>query len=436
MAKRLTVFYSWQSDSPPNLNRNFIEKALTEALARLHSDATLENALRDTTVELDKDTKGVAGSPPITETILRKVEECAVFVADLTFIGQSKDQLTNSAGKTRQFPNPNVLIEYGYALKCHTHARLVGIMNTAYGKPDAESLPFDLRHLRWPITYRLAHASAEDKDDQFERLVEALVEAVGLILSTSSSTSTKAEPFVPRQSTKSAAIFFDNAKDLLPEDNLESLLVPDGGKAYLRVCPTIGVPPIETELEAKSLAVTGYLQPMGRVKGYGVRRNTFGAVVCESPQDGKLFHFTQLFLNREVWAVDARFLNADHQRAMNDWLGVPQSRPYIAGNYLEQYFVLALQNYLTFAQAHLHIPEPLRIEAGLVGIKGYAIAVDNNGERGSALHDTIQWQGEVNYERPAWEILLPFFNKVWANCGVPRTSARQDDLIRQIQFHG
>jgi hypothetical protein len=63
MATRLTVFYSWQSDTPPNLNRSFIEKALLEALKRLHSDATLENALRDATVELDKDTKGVAGSP-------------------------------------------------------------------------------------------------------------------------------------------------------------------------------------------------------------------------------------------------------------------------------------------------------------------------------------------------------------------------------------
>ena len=49
MVKRLSVFYSWQSDTPPNLNRNFIEKALLEALKRLDSDATLEKPLRDTT---------------------------------------------------------------------------------------------------------------------------------------------------------------------------------------------------------------------------------------------------------------------------------------------------------------------------------------------------------------------------------------------------
>src|SRR5215510_4396909 len=104
MAKRLTVFYSWQSDTPSNINRTFIEKALLEALKRLHSDATLENALRDTTVELDKDTKGVAGSPPIVETILQKIDDCAVFVADVTFVGESKAGLCDPGEKPRQFP--------------------------------------------------------------------------------------------------------------------------------------------------------------------------------------------------------------------------------------------------------------------------------------------------------------------------------------------
>jgi hypothetical protein len=125
MAKRLTVFYSWQSDSPQALNRSFIEEALLEALRRLNSDATLEKALRETPVELDKDIQGVAGSPPIADTILRKIENCAVFVADLSFVGESKSGFTNASGKPRLFPNPNVLIEYGYALRCHSHTKLV-----------------------------------------------------------------------------------------------------------------------------------------------------------------------------------------------------------------------------------------------------------------------------------------------------------------------
>ncbi len=430
MARRLTVFYSWQSDTPQNLNRNFIEKALLEALSRLHSNATLENALRDTKVELDKDTKGVAGSPPIAETILRKVEECAVFVADLTFVGQSKGKMTNSAGKPRQFPNPNVLIEYGYALRCHSHAASVGIMNTAYGKPDAESLPFDLRHLRWPVTYHLTDSSGADKDDQFETLVETLEQAVGLILSKRASSPIESEKFVPRKATKNPAMFFDEAKDLLPEESA-SVVVPDGGKAYLRVYPIVAAPPIESELAARGLATDGNLQPIGRIRGWGIHRNVFGAIACESPRDGKLYHLTQLFLSREIWAIDFEFLNADLHRQTAEWLGIPS---YTGNNipidYLEQYFVTALRSYLSFCKTRLAVPEPVRVEAGIVGVKGYRIAVGNHGGTGNALHDTTQWQGEATYEELPWEILEPFFGKVWANCDVLRTAARQAELAK------
>jgi hypothetical protein len=108
MPKQLTAFYSWQSDTPSNFNRNFIERALEKALKRLHSDATLQLAERP---KLDKDTKDIPGSPPIADTILRKIETCAAFVADLSFVGYSMEGMTNSSGKPRLFSNPNVLIE-------------------------------------------------------------------------------------------------------------------------------------------------------------------------------------------------------------------------------------------------------------------------------------------------------------------------------------
>jgi hypothetical protein len=77
-------------------------------------------------------------------------------------VGESLEGLHNAAGKPRLIPNPNVLIEYGYAVRCHTHAAMVGIMNIAYGKPDDHSLPFDLRHLLWPLTYQLGAAAASN----------------------------------------------------------------------------------------------------------------------------------------------------------------------------------------------------------------------------------------------------------------------------------
>jgi hypothetical protein len=433
MAKRSTVFYSWQSDSPSNLNRSFIERALQEAMNRLKSDATLENALRDRVVELDKDTQGVAGSPPIAQTILQKIKECAVFVADLSFVGESKNGFTNASGKPRQFPNPNVLIEWGYALQCHSHSNLVGIMNTAYGRPDDDSLPFDLRHLRWPISYHLADSSAADKNAQFEKLVNTLVKAIGLILSNHSSPSVADEKFIPQKPTKTAAVYFDAATDLVI-DRSGTFTVPDGAKAYLRLYPFSAVPAINSELEAKILATNGNLQPMGRVSGWGIDRNIFGAIAHEPPRDDKLCHFTQLFLSREIWGVDANVVNADRIR---EWLGTHNQNnldsKYIANQYLEEVFVGALHNFLIFAQTHLRLPLPLKIEAGLVGIKDYSITTRDSRMMGKSLRDVVQWPGELtSYGKPAWEILTPFFDRIWDNCGFQRSAQQQAELVKRF----
>jgi hypothetical protein len=435
MAKRLTVFYSWQSDSPSNLNRSFIERALQKALERLHSDATLENALRDTKIELDKDTQGVAGSPPIAETILQKIEDCAVFVADLSFVGESKNGFTNTSGKPRQFPNPNVLIEYGYALRCHSHAKLVGIMNTAYGKPGAESLPFDLRHLRWPISYHLTDSSAPDKIDQFEKLVETLVKAIGLILSNNSSSIIPVEIFLPQKTTTDAATFFDKAEDSIVDGPFGAeiqLNIPKGSKAYLRLYPSAAVPHIDSELEAKKLATSGSLVPLGHISGRSTGRNFLGGIVYEARNGGNVYRFTQLFLNRELWGVDAGILNAE---VIKEHYGA-NSELFINIGYIEDCFVETLQNYLLFSKDFLKLPIPLKIEAGLVGVKGYSMTSRHRGFVGKSLRDVIQWTGEANYDRPAWEIIEPFIDKIWSACGVPRTSQNHTEYIQRFTAQG
>jgi hypothetical protein len=109
-----TVFFSWQSDRLPKEGRNFTQKALETAVQSIAQDITVEPAIREG-LEVDKDTKGVPGSPPIVDTILKKIEAAAVFVPDFTFVG------TRVRGEPTG--NPNVLIEYGWALRCLTHAR-------------------------------------------------------------------------------------------------------------------------------------------------------------------------------------------------------------------------------------------------------------------------------------------------------------------------
>lgn len=133
------VFYSWQSDLPNKTNRGLIQKALEDAVKAIVSDETV-------TVEpvIDRDTQGVAGSPDIASTIFAKIVASDVFVADISLI-------TDTDAK-RPSPNPNVLIELGYALRDLGHERVVLVFNQAYG--DIQDLPFDLR-MRRVVPYNI-----------------------------------------------------------------------------------------------------------------------------------------------------------------------------------------------------------------------------------------------------------------------------------------
>lgn len=97
------MFYSWQSDSPGNTNRNLISTALENAIDEIKNDETIE-------VEpvIDRDTLGIAGSPDISHSIFSKIDSTSVFVCDVSII--------DSEAK-KPSPNPNVLIELGYAIK-------------------------------------------------------------------------------------------------------------------------------------------------------------------------------------------------------------------------------------------------------------------------------------------------------------------------------
>lgn len=170
-----TVFYSWQSDRPGAVCRNFIERALQSAIDRLRADVEIEPSLRKD-LELDKDTKNVPGSPAIFDTILSKIEAARVAVSDLTFVGRREDG--------RPIPNPNVLIEYGYALKKPGATRIFAVMNEAYGKASNQSLPFNLAHVRFPIRYSLAETASEDqKKEARKALTDAFESALRTIFS-------------------------------------------------------------------------------------------------------------------------------------------------------------------------------------------------------------------------------------------------------------
>ena len=126
-SRQFKIFYSWQSDRHRECCKNFIRIAADAAAAkvseRLHISLTV-----------DADTEGVAGTPQISATILRKIEESDIFLADMTLVAETK------AG--RKVPNPNVMAEYGYALKCKGLDRILLTMNTAFGSPKEPLIKF------------------------------------------------------------------------------------------------------------------------------------------------------------------------------------------------------------------------------------------------------------------------------------------------------
>ena len=141
------VFYSWQSDLPSSTNRGLILKSLEKACAGLKAEGGIA-----VEAVIDRDTLGLSGAPDISDAILSKIREADAFVADVSLV----NILDRNIEQYRPTPNPNVLVELGYALAKLGNEALVLVVNTHFG--DIENLPFDLRPLR-VLRYK---ASLED----------------------------------------------------------------------------------------------------------------------------------------------------------------------------------------------------------------------------------------------------------------------------------
>lgn len=161
-----TIFYSWQSDLPNATNRAFIQAALDGAAAKLGDDPHLA-----VDPVIDRDTKGRAGSPEIVGTIFEKIEAADVFVADVSLI--------TPPDASRPSPNPNVLLELGFAIRAKNWDRIILVMNTEYGGPT--ELPFDLRGRRIS-TYTCKNEFGSDKSVGRKGLESVLKDALRTIL--------------------------------------------------------------------------------------------------------------------------------------------------------------------------------------------------------------------------------------------------------------
>lgn len=148
-----TVFFAWQADSPSADNKRFIWDALCAAIGPAQNGQAAEEAQRP-----EADTRGLSGAPNIVEAIFAKIRSCSVFVADVT--------LTAATPGGKRVPNPNVLIELGYAARSIGWERVILVLNGEAS--DAEDLPFDIRQHRWPIRYRVTPKTTAREERQAE----------------------------------------------------------------------------------------------------------------------------------------------------------------------------------------------------------------------------------------------------------------------------
>lgn len=137
------VFYSWQSDLKAAHGRTIIEKCLDAAKASLEAE-------RKGSVEvyIDQATRDETGAPHIPETILSKIKSADVFVADITTI--------NAHAKPkalRRVPNPNVMLELGFAVSQLGWERVIILFNNKFGT-FPKDITFDLDKRRVTVFSR------------------------------------------------------------------------------------------------------------------------------------------------------------------------------------------------------------------------------------------------------------------------------------------
>lgn len=186
-----SIFYSWQDDRPKALNRHFIKDCLKAACKQLVKEDQIEDSPR-----IEQAAEGVSGTPDITQTIFSRINNAAVFVADVSFIvvSEKDTNLTgmgqvfralksfgkrNAVSPAKSIPNPNVVLELGYAAHSLGWDRIVCVMNTAFGDP--KELIFDLRNRRWPVAYCLREKS--DASEVKKALIGDLKQALAAAFS-------------------------------------------------------------------------------------------------------------------------------------------------------------------------------------------------------------------------------------------------------------
>ena len=167
-----SVFYCWQDHLNKKHHRQLISNAISNAIQRIQ-DELPEDV--DCILRLDHDTSGRAGSIEIANAILKKISQAQIVIADVTptIFGESD---------VRKYPNPNVMLELGYAANAIGWNRLVCVYNSGIPGSDEklkqEELPFDIRHRRINSYVCRADSGVQEATKGLEAVLVAAIRAI------------------------------------------------------------------------------------------------------------------------------------------------------------------------------------------------------------------------------------------------------------------
>lgn len=414
--RKIAAFYAWQSDILTKINKDFIRRALDAAADRINSDSSLGVELR-----IDSDTQDVPGTPPVTATILEKIARCDIFIPDVTFVAET--------GGGKLVPNPNVMVEYGYALRAKTESAMMPIMNTAFGPP--EKLPFDMGHLRHPIQYHVeaAVADVQRRDDRAALSQSIERHLRQQVLATQPQVPSPA-PFQPVESKDGPARFraprqpigrqWDDNQAPMQRANRQAVSLAGGPAMWLRVVPTAD-PGKKWPMGAlkNSATLTGKLnlKPMHVAPSDGIfvlgADDGMGLCTLETAGNTETRSVAHAFRTGEVWSVDTAVLSY---------------HPGIMVGDIERIYKERLVDYAQFLLS-LGLQPPFRWIAGITDVMGRHLQIPVSPKASQPFFQgpecwstTVEAKGTYDGREDAGAALLSFFEAIYEECGRTRPS--------------
>ena len=411
------IFYSWQSDLDAKTNRWFIRDCLKKGIKAVNSSVDLENASRE--IELDHDTKGVPGSPPIFDTIIFKIQNADLMLCDLSPI--------SIAENNKHCPNPNVLIEYGYALGHLDDTRMLLVINEAYVEGELkDSLPFDLQHKRHPICFNLpADADRETFKTEEKKLTDIFITALqsahdfGLLDSPA--------PIEEVSEQVDCTTSFLSNNQIIGKYSIEGefydFLWEGDPHIFLKIIPlNTNITYKDSELLELSRQ-NGLFHLKGDMSGVAHIRNQDGVCLCSmarfsnDPEVETITNsVTQLFHDLTTWGMSTKGLDEE-----------VRGRPYIPTGYLRNILFNGIQSYLNFYTKIKLDTKDFRIIAGVSGVYDYAVSVSSHGVDGHSIHPEITHHADVTLGPELPENIHVFLETLLENvfdaCGLKYTKA-------------